>query len=65
MTTTTVNTEALRRRYCGYAAKWHADVVNEGLSLEPTDANLAAVLGHCARAPRSEEYASIRAAIAA
>ena len=38
---------------------WNMDG-NSAVSAEPTDENLKAVLGHCARPPRPGEYAAIR-----
>jgi hypothetical protein len=56
--------DAAARRHRGYAAKWRADIVHEGIPLAPTDTNLAAVLGGCVRPPHAEDYTGIRAALA-
>lgn len=60
-----MDADKMQRRYQGYAARWVAEVDNEGLSLEPTDANIAAVMADCVRRPRPEELPSIRIAIRA
>jgi hypothetical protein len=57
----------LQRRYQRYAGKFRADTVGQGTPMEPTDANLAAILQvpGIVRKARPEEFPMIRAALAA